>query len=127
MQEKVSVLSCVNACGSSLSHLFIYKSVSGKTLKYFTDEAEESTMCAGQKYEWVSKDMYLKWFQEQFLKFALTERPVLLLFDGLKVHVSIELIKTAEESKLLLYCVPTHSSHLLEPVHLSVSGLLKAG
>ena len=127
MQEKVSVRSCVNACGSSLSHLFIYKSVSGKTLKYFTDEAEESTMCAGQKYEWVSKDMYLKWFQEQFLKFALTERPVLLLFDGLKAHVSIELIKTAEESKLLLYCVPTHSSHLLEPVHLSVSGLLKAG
>ena len=58
MHQKVSVLSCVNACGSSLPHLFIYKSVSGKTPKYFTDEAEESAMFAGQKYEWVSKESY---------------------------------------------------------------------
>ena len=47
MREKVSVLFCVSACGASLPHLFIYKSLSDKILKYVTDGAEESTMFQG--------------------------------------------------------------------------------
>ena len=69
---------------------------------------------------------YLTWFKEQFLKFALAERPLLLLFDGLKVHVTIELIRAAKESQILLYCLSAHSSHFLQPLDLSVFGLLKS-
>ena len=44
MHEKVSVLSCVSASGSSLAHSFLYKSLSGKIPKYVTNGAEESTV-----------------------------------------------------------------------------------
>ena len=37
MHEQVSVLSCISASGSSLPHLFIYKSLSGKIPKYVTE------------------------------------------------------------------------------------------
>ena len=80
MLEKVVVLSCVSASGSSLAHSFLYKPLSGKIPKYVTNGAEESTMFWGQKSAWMSKDICLKWFEEQFLKFAPAEQPLLLLF-----------------------------------------------
>ena len=125
MHEKVSVLSCVSASGTSLPHLFIYKSLSGKIPKYVTNGAEEFTMFQGQNLGWMSKDIYLKWFKEQFPKFSLAERPLLLLFDGLKTHARIKLIEASEESQILLYCLPAHSSHLLQLLDLSVFGSLE--
>ena len=68
-----------------------------------------------------------KWYQEQFLKFAPAEWLLLLLFDGLKAHLTIDLIEAAKESEIFLYCLPAHSSHLLQPLDLSVFGPLKAG
>ena len=126
IHEKGSVLSCISTSGTCLPHLFIYKPLSGKFPQYVTNGAEESTMFQGQKSGWMSKDIYLTWFKEQFLKFALAERPLLLLFDGLKVHVTIELIRAAKESQILLYCLSAHSSHFLQPLDLSVFGLLKS-
>ena len=84
------------------------------------DEAEESPIFEDQISGWMSKDIYLKWFQEQFLKFAPAEQPLQLLFDGLKGRITIELLEAAEESQILLYCLPVHSSHLLQPLDLSV-------
>ena len=52
---------------------------------------------------------------------------MLLLFSGLNAHVTIELIEAAEESQILLYCQPAHSSHLLQPLDLFVFSPLKAG
>ena len=52
---------------------------------------------------------------------------MLLLFIGLNAHVTIKLIEAAEESQILLYCLPAHSSHLLQPLDLFVFGALKAG
>ena len=52
---------------------------------------------------------------------------MLLLFIGLNAHVTIKLIEAAEEFQILLYCLPAHSSHLLQPLDLFVFGALKAG
>ena len=57
MHEKVSVLSCMSASGTSLPHLFIYKSLSGKIPKYVSDRVEESTMFQDQKSGWMLKDI----------------------------------------------------------------------
>ena len=43
------------------------------------------------------------------------------------MHVTIELIEAAEESQILLYCLPAHSSHLLQPLDLFVFSPFKAG
>ena len=62
-----------------------------------------------------------------FLKFIPTERPVLLLVDGHKAHVTQDVIEVAVENKILVYCLPAHASHLLQPLDLSLFGPLKKG
>ena len=126
--ERVSVLVCVNAAGTNtIPHLLIYTSASGKVPANVQDGADENVMFRGQKSGWMTKDIYLDWFQSQFLKFAPKSRPLILLFDGLKSHITLDLIECAEKNKIILYCLPPHSSHVLQPLDVSVFGPLKSG
>jgi len=89
--------------------------------------ADENTMFAQQKSGWMDGDIYERWLETHFIKHALSVRPLLLIFDGLKAHISLGLIEKAEENDILLYCLPPHSSHLLQPLDVSVFGPLKVG
>lgn len=112
IHERVSVLSCVNATGSSvIPNLFVFTSSSGKVPQHVQDGAEVNAMFAGQKSGWMTKDIYLDWFKSHFLKRCPKHRPLLLIFDGLKSYVTLELIECAEENSVLLFCLPVHSSH----------------
>ncbi|KXJ07151.1 hypothetical protein AC249_AIPGENE20278 [Exaiptasia diaphana] len=55
------------------------------------------------------------------------ERPVMLLVDGHKSHVTEDLIKEAVANGIAIFCLPAHSSHLLQPLDLSLFGPLKRG
>lgn len=46
-----------------------------------------------QKSDWIDKDLYLRWVNEVFLKQIREERPVLLLVDGHKAHVTQDAIE----------------------------------
>ena len=73
------------------------------------------------------KVSYLKWFREVFLKYIPMERPVLLLVDGHKAHVTQDVIEVAVENQILVFCLPAHASHLLQPLDLSLFGPLNKG
>ena len=47
-------------------------------------------------------------------------RPVLLYQNGHASHVSIELIELARLNDMHLLCLPSHTSHLLQPLDVSV-------
>ena len=49
MHEKFSVFSSISISESTLTHLFIYKFLSGKILKNVSNGAEESTTFEGQR------------------------------------------------------------------------------
>ena len=80
-----------------------------------------------KKSGWIDKDLYLKWFSEVFLKAIPAEHPVLLIVDGYKAHVTQEVIQLAAANKILVFCLPAHASHLLQPLDLTLFGLLKRG
>ena len=125
--EKVTVLACSSAAGNSLPPMLIYKSQSGRIPYGVQEGAPTNTLFTGQKSGWIDKDLYLKWFKELFLKHIPEERPVLLLIDGHKAHVTQDVIETAIRNKILVFCLPAHSSHLLQPLDLSLFGPLKRG
>ena len=128
MHERVSVLACANATGTTcIPHLFIFKSPSGQKPRFVEDGAAPDVMFEGQKSGWMTKDLYLKWFKERFLVFAPKVRPLILIFDGLRSHITLELINCAEENEILLVCLPAHSSHVFQPLDVSLFGPLKAG
>ena len=39
--------------------------------------------------------------------------PVFLLFDGHHSHISLNLIYTAKESNIILFCLPPNCTHVL--------------
>ena len=111
--EKVIVLACATAAGNSLPPMFIFKSPSGRIPNGVQEGAPPGTLFTVQKSGWIDKDLYLKWFDELFLKSIPAERPVLLIVDGHKAHVTEDVIKLAAANRVFAFCLPAHASHLL--------------
>lgn len=71
---------------------------------------------------------FLSWFNKLFLPAVqhLTETgPVLLFLDGHHSHISLELIRKARENNITIMCLPPNTTHLLQPLDLSVFAPLK--
>ena len=47
---------------------------------------------------------------------------MVLIFDGHHSHISLELIELAKNNNIHLLCLPPHSTHLLQPLDVSVFG-----
>ena len=68
---------------------------------------------------WVNKDTFLEWFNF-FLRNIPPARPVALILDGHTSHVSIELIELARANDIHILCIPSHTSHVLQPLDVGV-------
>ena len=121
-REKVTVLACVSVVGSSLPPMFIFKNESGQIPYGVKDDAPAGSLFTAQKSGWIDKDLYLKWLNEVFLKSIPSQRPVMLIVDGHKTHVTPEVIEIALQNKVIVFCLPAHASHLLQPLDLSLYG-----
>uniref|UniRef100_A0A1X7TFC6 DDE-1 domain-containing protein n=1 Tax=Amphimedon queenslandica TaxID=400682 RepID=A0A1X7TFC6_AMPQE len=68
---------------------------------------------------WITSELFVEWFKF-FIQNIPPTRPVLLLQDGHGSHVSIELIELARANDIHLLCLPSHTSHLLQPLDVGV-------
>ena len=80
---------------------------------------------ACSKSGWITSELFLEWFQF-FVRSIPPTRPVLLIFDGHSSHISLELIELAQEHDVHLLCLPSHTSHLLQPLDVGVFKALKS-
>ena len=48
-------------------------------------------------------------------------RPVLLVIDGHVSHITIDVIEYARLNEIHLLCLPSHTSHILQPLDVGVS------
>ena len=62
--------------------------------------------------------MTMELFSSWFIKFlnTVTERPLLLVFDGHMTHVSINVIQRAMEDDVILLKLPSHTTDKLQPL-----------
>ena len=66
---------------------------------------------------WVEEHVFFDWLSKQFIPFvADTPKPVLLIFDGHKAHISTRIIKLAMDHRVELLCLPPHSTTVLQPL-----------
>jgi hypothetical protein len=117
-RKTTTVLACVSADGNKLPPLILHK---GKRLwnNMFGDAGYTGTSYAVSDNGWMTEDVFLNWFKNQFI-IQVTERPVLLLYDGHLSHVGVSLIKLAIESGVTILKLPPHTSHMLQPLDVSV-------
>ena len=64
--------------------------------------------------------------KERFLKFVQTRNgePIQVLYDGHRSHIGIDLIEWARENKIL-FVLPPHCSHILQPIEIGCFGPLQ--
>ena len=73
-------------------------------------------------------DNFLEWFGSTFIpvvEHLLTSGPVILFVDGHHSHLYLSLVKMAHEKGVHLFCLPPHTTHILQPLDVGVYGPLK--
>ena len=123
----VTLLGCINAIGNSLPPFFVFK---GK--RYNPDLMKgASTGAVGVMSEsgWSNSTIFQQYLQDHFLRFKQSDadpsQHTLILYDGHASHVSSSLIDWAKNHQIVLFVLPPHTSHLLQPLDVAVFGPLK--
>ena len=113
--DQVTVMACFNANGQYMYPLIIFK---GQRLRNHGmanfDEASFSTSSKG----WMEKDNFLCFLQDldDFVTTKEIKRPIILYMDGHSSHFGKDAAEFCAARKILLYCLPPHSSHILQPL-----------
>ena len=112
-----TIVSCVSASGSALPPFLIYPR------KRITDNLKEGAY-PGTSFNcsdsgWITQELYIEWFKF-FLTCIPPTRPVLLIEDGHSSHISIDVIELARENSVHILCIPSHTTHLLQPLDVGV-------
>ena len=58
---------------------------------------------------WIDQDLFDKWFDKHFLRYAPAARPLLLLMDGHSSHYHPRTTCKAAENKVVLFVLPPNT------------------
>jgi hypothetical protein len=120
-REWVSMIECICRDGRVLSPWIIFK---GKQQlhAWFSEHFPDGHICVSPQ-GWTDNELCLEWLKLCFEpETAETQKGEyrMLLFDGHASHVTVDAIKYCEEKKIILFCLPKHSTHLLQPLDVGV-------
>ncbi len=116
--EHITLLCGASAAGIALPPMIIYPKVFPGGA--YTFRGPDDAVYAKSESGWVDSELFLAWMKKVFLVYAVSQRPVLLLVDGHASHVNLELIDIARDNNIILLCLPPHTTHLLQPLDVSV-------
>lgn len=78
------------------------------------------------KNGWTDNFFCKEWFKNSFIPQATAQntfgKPILLIYDGHSSHDKIELINLARKHNIILFCLPPHTTHKLQPLDVRVFG-----
>lgn len=124
-REYHTVLGAASADGTKLPPYIIYKGVH----LYFrwTGDGPAGALYGVSKSGWMEGDNFLEWFSRMFVPAVdhLKNGPVVLFVDGHKSHITLSLVTKAREKGIHLYCLPPHSTHIVQPLDVGVYGPVK--
>lgn len=123
-RDHVSVLACFSATGEDVPPFIIYSKAYPGGVCYKT-QGPMNALYGLSESGCVTSDLFKKWFLRHFLVHAPKERPLLLIFDGHKSPVNLEVVEAARKEDVVLLCLPPHCSHMLQPIDAGLAALLK--
>ena len=119
----VTVIGCGNALGQQIPPYFVFpgKRMRPELLKGGTPGSDGTVSDSG----WSNSTIFMEYLSGHFLKFAQGrdgEKPLLVLYDGHKSHISLPLIDWAKQHNIQLFILPAHTSHVLQPLDIGCFG-----
>ena len=73
----------------------------------------------------IDNELFLSWMKV-FLRHYGSQRPVILFFDGHASRFTLNVIDLAQENDVILFYLPPHTTHALQPLDVSVCKTLKS-
>ena len=122
-RSQITIVGCISAGGQIMPPMVIWNR---KTVPPQLAQME----CPGTIYGlstkgWIDQKLFDLWFRKHFLRYAPTDRPLLLLLDGHSSHYCPDTIKLAAEEGVIVFTIPPHSSHITQPLDKGMYGPLK--
>ncbi|KAI4520798.1 DDE-domain-containing protein, partial [Schizophyllum commune Loenen D] len=123
--ELVTIVECVAADGGKLQPGFIF---AGKKYhkRWFESGVPNDVTVSLSPNGWTNDHLCTAWFETCFIPQAkarnTTGEKILLIFDGHGSHTTPEIIDLAIENNIILYCLPAHTTHKLQPLDVGVFG-----
>ena len=76
---------------------------------------------------WMDQDLFYNCLEQSFIskvEKCCIPKPILLLIDGAKVHISLFISELCDENNYIVYCLP-NLAHLLQALGLELMGSIK--
>lgn len=124
LRDHISVLACFNAAGEDIPPFIIYSKAYPGGVCYKT-QGPPNALYGWSDSGCINSELFKKWFLKHFLPCAPKERPLLLIFDGHRSPVNLEVVEAARKEDIILLCLPPHCSHILQPLDAGLFVLLK--
>jgi hypothetical protein len=133
-KEIITVVSCCCADGSYLRPTYIFKGVNINSAWFHENVAEASISTSDTG--WNNCVIGCSWLEHVFLPHRQNLRNsqpesggasnsfkwIMLIVDGHVSHLSFRFLCLCKEHDILLLCLPTHTSHLTQPLDVSIFG-----
>jgi DDE superfamily endonuclease len=126
-REWVTIIEVVSATGRALRPTVIFKGKNVQTF-WFHTEVEQDWLYTTSENGWTSNNIGLSWLRELFLIESAVEDPSqtrILLLDGHGSHMPNDFMYESEINNVKLFYLPAHSSHVTQPLDLSIFAPLK--
>ena len=69
---------------------------------------------------YMDAELFTTWMRRVFIPDTSHLRPTLLIFDGHASHITIDVIDIARENNVILYCLPPHTTNILQPLDVAI-------
>ncbi|KAJ8303360.1 LOW QUALITY PROTEIN: hypothetical protein KUTeg_019756 [Tegillarca granosa] len=121
--KTVTVIGTGNAIGNQVPPYFIFpgQRMVSKLLKRASVGVQGTVSETG----WSNTDIFEMYLKEHLIKNLPardTNNKVVVLYDGHKSHVAMGIIDWARKENIVLFVLPPHTSHILQPLDVSVFG-----
>ena len=128
-KSQITVLATANAAGEYLPPMFIVPGKSIEAYGHYTANSPAGALFSATESGWMDSISFFLFVANLFDKEVTKRnipRPVLLLVDGHATHQSMEVSEFCKDHSIIMYRLPAHATHLLQPCDVSIFRALKA-
>ncbi|KAL2082586.1 hypothetical protein ACEWY4_022404 [Coilia grayii] len=122
-RDHITVHCCACAAGEVIPPFVIFEKCLPSTA--YSLEGPPNALYGVSDTGYMDSDLFLKWLQH-FVRYARQERPLLLFMDQHEAHVGTGVVDFCRTNQIEVVCLPSHTTHVLQPLDVSVYGPLKA-
>ena len=122
-REWLSVLVCINAAGLAIPSFYVFKGM--RFRQNYIERCEPGATMSMQPRAWMTSYLFSAWISHfiesvQRMGGISTDQRHLLILDGHASHITFDVVQEAREAGLDLLTLPSHTSHAMQPLDVSV-------